>query len=83
MSGKRIGGVVCFVVAALLFFGGVVSLNKGSGPALGDSSGTGVSRAVGAFFLPLIAVILGLWLIKKSPGPVGTDRGAKGVKGRR
>jgi hypothetical protein len=70
MSGKRIGGVVCLVLAALLLVGAISSLSRGDGPELGDASGLGVSRAVGAFLPTLVALIVGLWLLKK---PVPRD----------
>ncbi len=65
MTGKRIGGVVCLVLAAGFLLGGVSSLTKGAGPGLNDESGVGVSRAVGAFLPFMVTLILGLWLIKK------------------
>jgi len=68
MSAKRIAGVVCLVLAALLVISAVMSLTRGNGPALGDASGLGVSRAVGAFLPSVIVLILGLWLFK-TPGP--------------
>ena len=70
MSGKRIVGVVCLVLAALLVVSAISSLSRGDGPALGDASGLGVSRAVGAFLPSLLALIVGLWLLKK-PIPQG------------
>jgi hypothetical protein len=71
MSGKRIGGIVCLVLTALLVGGGISSLSRGDGPALSNASGLGVSRAVGAFLPALAVLILGLWLLKK-PAPRNT-----------
>ncbi|MGL4553611.1 MAG: hypothetical protein ACRC33_20810 [Gemmataceae bacterium] len=68
MSGKRIGGIACLVLAALLVVGAISSLTRADGPAVGDASGLGVSRAVGAFMPSLAVAILGLWLLKK-PAP--------------
>ena len=65
MTGKRIGGVVCLVLAVGFLLGGISSLSKGAGPGLNDESGVGVSRAVGAFLPFMVTLILGLWLIKK------------------
>lgn len=55
MSGKRIVGVVCLVLAALLVVGTIVSLVVG----------LGVSRAVAPFLNSLLALFVGLWLLKK------------------
>ena len=63
MSGKRIGGIVCFVLAAAFFVSGISTLSRG--PEINDRSGLGVSHAVGAFLPAMIAVIVGLWLFKK------------------
>ena len=68
MSAKRIGGIVCLVFAAMLVVSAVRSLSRDDGPGLGDPSGLGVSRAVGAFLPSVVVLILGLWLFKK-PGP--------------
>lgn len=68
MSGKRIGGTVCLILAACLFLGAVNAIATGDGPALNDASGLGVSRAVGAFAPFMAALILGLWLIQKPRG---------------
>jgi len=65
MSGKRIGGIVCLVLAALLVVGAIRKLSTGDGPGVSDASGLGVSRAVGAFLPSLVALIVGLWLLKK------------------
>ena len=65
MSGKRIGGIVCLVLAALLIVSAISSLSRGDGPALGNASGLGVSRAVGALLPSIVMLILGLWLFKK------------------
>ncbi|MCI0701399.1 MAG: hypothetical protein L0241_09995 [Planctomycetia bacterium] len=65
MTGKQIGGVVCLVLAVVFTIGAIISLSKGDGPGLGDRSGLGVSRVVGACLPALGALILGLWLFKK------------------
>jgi hypothetical protein len=67
MTGKR-SAIVCLALAALLAVGAVSSLLRHDGPRLGDDSALGVSHAVGAFLPSLIALILGLWLLKK-PAP--------------
>ena len=64
MSWKRIGGIVCLVIAALLVVAAVSSLTRGDGPALNAGSGLGVSHAVGAFLPAVVMAILGLWLLK-------------------
>ena len=64
MNWKRIGGIVCLVVAALLVVAAVSSLSRSDGPALNAASGLGVSRAVGAFLPSVVVGILGLWLLK-------------------
>jgi hypothetical protein len=68
MSGKQVAGVGCLVLAVLFALGAIGSLLGGDGPELGDPSGLGVSRAVGAFLPSLVALIVGVWLLKK-PGP--------------
>lgn len=68
MSGKQIGGIVCLVLAALLVVSAISSLSRGNGVAVGDASGLGVSRAVGAFLPSVVASIAGLWLLK-TPTP--------------
>src|SRR5262245_13642607 len=65
MSGKKITGILCLGLAMLLVISAIISLISGAGPALGDASGLGVSRAVGAFLPAAVALILGLWLLKK------------------
>ena len=65
MNGKQIGGIVCCVVALLLFAAGVVSMINQPGPGLTDSSGLGISRAVGALLPGTIALIVGVWLLGK------------------
>lgn len=67
MGGKRIGGIVCFVLAVLLAVSAISSLSRGDGPALNDESGLGVSRAVGAFLPSIVALIVGLVLFRKTP----------------
>ena len=62
MSGKRIVGVVCFVLAAALLVTGINSLSRG--PSVTDPSGLGVSHAVGTFLPALAALIVGLWLFQ-------------------
>uniref|UniRef100_A0A7C4QMJ8 Uncharacterized protein n=1 Tax=Schlesneria paludicola TaxID=360056 RepID=A0A7C4QMJ8_9PLAN len=76
MSGKRIAGIVCLVFAALFLISGVSSMTRAEGPALGDPSGLGVSRAVGRFLPSLIIAIVGLWLLKK---PVSRDAAKPGA----
>jgi len=65
MTGKRIGGIVCLVLAAVFVVSAISSLSRSDVPALGDASGLGVSRAVGAFLPSLAVAALGLWLLKK------------------
>jgi hypothetical protein len=60
MNGKRIAGVVCLILGALLLVGAISSLTFGEGPGLTDPRGLGVSRAVGAFLPSLVALIVGL-----------------------
>ncbi len=69
MSGKQFGGFACLALAAIAATAGAVSLTKGDGPAADDPSGLGVSRAIGAFLVPLLLLIAGLWLFQKpKPG---------------
>ncbi len=60
--GRRIGGIVCVVLAAVLFVMAVGGLSRG--PDVTDSSGLGVSHAVGAFLPAMIALIVGVVLLK-------------------
>jgi len=81
MSGKRIGGIVCLALAALLSVGAVSSLSRGDGPAINDAAGLGVSRAVGALLPSLAALIVGLWLLKKPVPREPTEPGAAPDRG--
>lgn len=74
MSGKRIAGLVCILLAALLGLGAVASLSVGNGPAVNDGSGLGVSRAVGAFLPAFGMLILGVWLFQKPKPPAERPR---------
>jgi hypothetical protein len=69
---KRIAGVVYLVLAVVFAVSAISSLSHGDGPTLGDSSGLGVSRVVGAFLPSLGLLILGLWLVK-TPIPRNSD----------
>jgi hypothetical protein len=62
MSGRKIGGVMCLVLAVLFFVSGIGAANRG--PGLNDASGLGVSRAVGAFLPSVLALAAGLWLFQ-------------------
>lgn len=63
MSGKRNGGIVCFVLAVAFFVSGVNNTSRD--PGLADPSGLGVSRAVGSFLPSLVALAVGLWLFQR------------------
>jgi lipopolysaccharide export LptBFGC system permease protein LptF len=65
MSGKRIGGIACLILGTMFAITAVNNLTNGVGPALDDSSGVGVSYAVGAFLPSVLAALLGLWLLKR------------------
>ena len=65
MGGKRIAGIVCFVLAVGLLISGVLTIMRG--PDVLDDTGVGVSRAVGAFLPSLAALIVGLLLFRKTP----------------
>jgi hypothetical protein len=60
-------GVACCVAAAGLVVYGVLSV--ANGPAIDHPSGLGVSHAVGSFLPALLALILGLGLLRKK-GPL-------------
>ncbi|QVL30975.1 hypothetical protein KIH39_19270 [Telmatocola sphagniphila] len=69
MKAKQIGGILCLVLAAAFFVSGASSLAKPDGPQVGDASGLGVSRMIGAFLPGVFALIIGLWLFQKpKPG---------------
>jgi uncharacterized membrane protein HdeD (DUF308 family) len=63
MSGKQIGGIVCFFLAALFMVTGVNTIVKNQG--LADPSGLGVSRAMGTMLPGLVTLIVGVWLFQK------------------
>ena len=63
MSGKRVGGIVCFVLAAVLLVAGISTVFRG--PDIVDASGLGFGQAVGAFLPAFGALIVGLLLFKK------------------
>lgn len=60
MGGKRIAGIVCFLLAAGLFVSGVSTVMRG--PDISDASGVGVSHAVGAFLPSIVTLIVALKL---------------------
>ena len=65
MTSRQKNGIGCFVLAAVL--AGVAVNNTFISPTIpvGDESGLGVSRLVGAF-LPAVAMLaVGLWLFQK------------------
>lgn len=64
MTGKRIGGVMCLVLAVVLLVGGIMRVT-GEGPAVADGSGLGVGYAVASFLPFLLALTVGLWLLQK------------------
>lgn len=66
MSGRRIGGILCFILAAASLVSGINVVSRGIG--LTNASGLGVSRAVGAFLPCLLLLAVGLRLFQK-PGP--------------
>jgi len=65
MGGKRIAGIVCFVLAAVFLISGI--LNVMFGPKISDASGAGAGHVVGSFLPSLVALIIGLVLFKKPP----------------
>jgi hypothetical protein len=67
MNGKRIGGIICLLLAGGLFLAAINSL-QGSG-----GSGPWISRLVGAFLPSLLALIVGLWLIQQRGRGPGDD----------
>jgi len=67
VSGNRTGAIASFVIAVLLLFSAIRTLSRPDTPSLTDSSGLGVSRAVGAFLPSMGALILGAWLLSKQP----------------
>jgi hypothetical protein len=67
VSGNRAGAIASFVIAVLLCFSAIRTLSHRDAPSLSDSSGLGVSRAVGAFLPSIGALILGVWLLSKRP----------------
>ena len=66
MSGRQMWGYVCLLFAVALFLSGVLNILEGKGPSLVDSSGVGVSYAVGAFLPSVVVLIIGLKLISQA-----------------
>lgn len=71
MSGKRIAGFVFLVLAVLFLFSGIRVITSGQGPSLTNSTGLGVSHAVGAMMPSMLMLIISLALLKK---PKSSDR---------
>jgi hypothetical protein len=65
MNAKRLAGTACLILAVLLSVSGVVRMSRGGGPAVGDASGLGVSRAVGMFLPGVILAIVGVALLQR------------------
>ncbi len=65
MTSRQMAGIGCFVLAAL--FVGVAIKNSFITPTIpvGNESGLGVSRLVGAFLPSILILALGLWLFQK------------------
>ena len=65
MTNRQKNGIGCFVLAAVL--AGVAVNNTFVSPTfpVGDDSGLGVSRLVGAFLPSIVVLALGLWLFQK------------------
>jgi len=65
MTNRQKNGIGCFVLALVL--AGVAINNSFISPTVpvGDASGLGVSRLVGAFLPSLAFLALGLWLFQK------------------
>jgi len=62
MTGNKTGGIVCCVIAALLFISGLVRVL--SPKELEGPSSVEVSYAVGAFMPAVVMLIVGLWLMQ-------------------
>jgi hypothetical protein len=73
MSGKRIAGVLFFVLSAALLVTGIRTLSRE--PSISDPSGLGVSRAVGTFLPAIVTLIVGLWLFTKPSEPQSRRKG--------
>ncbi len=65
MTNRQKNGIGCFVIA--IVFAGVAVNNTFISPTVpvGDASGLGVSRLVGAFLPTAVFLGLGLWLFQK------------------
>ena len=66
MTGVRVAGALCLVMAAVLVVGAIRSISTGEGLRIGDPSGLGVGRAVELFLPLLVALIVGVWLLVRS-----------------
>ena len=67
MTGKRIAGIACFLLAPIGLLSAITTISKG--PPLSEPEGQ--SHAVGALMFPLVIVMLGVWLFQK-PKPKGS-----------
>jgi hypothetical protein len=65
MTNRQKNGIACIVIALLL--AGVAIKNSFITPTIsvGDDSGLGVSRLVGAFLPAVLLLALGLWFFQK------------------
>ena len=61
MTGKRVGGIVCFSLALMGFLSALNVVFRGS--SLSDAGRLG--QAVGAFMLPALLVGIGIWLFQE------------------
>ena len=65
MTNRQKNGIGCLLIALLLF--GIAIKNTFVTPAIpvGDPSGLGASRMVGAFLPSILLLALGIWLFQK------------------
>ncbi len=62
MNGRKAGAIALILLASALFVSGAETVARD--PNFWHSSGLGVSRAVGAFLLPMLILTLGLYYLR-------------------
>ncbi|QDT10545.1 hypothetical protein [Planctomycetes bacterium K23_9] len=65
MTNRQKNGIGCLLLAAVLSCVAINNVIISPAIPVGDASGLGVSRLVGAFLPPLVLLTLGLWLFQK------------------
>lgn len=65
MTQSKTVGIACLILAALLAASAVNATFISPSVSVGDASGLGVSRMVGAFLPSLICLAIAAWFLRK------------------